>query len=199
MRTAHAESLLALDERASAAQLLDDVLQSHPRDAVRARFVRAQLADEESESALAVRLLEPLLDEPEYAEPARALLARNQAALQSHAQSRESLAREEQAALESGARAQEAAVASRTLPPEPNAPRSGTEAWSTRGTLKSGGSRTFRTKNLKAGFTYIFHATGSCTAPPRRRAAKASWDPQWICSVRTGECESVPWTRCHSR
>src|SRR5687768_1073736 len=57
VRTAHAESLLAVDERASAAQLLDAVLQAHPRDAVRARFLRAQLADEESEPALAVRLL----------------------------------------------------------------------------------------------------------------------------------------------
>ncbi len=176
VRTAHAESLLSVDERASAAQLLDEIFQAHPQDAVRARFLRAQLADEESESALAVRLLEPLVKDPEYGGPARALLERNQAALQSQAQARETLAREEQAALEAAARAQEAAAA-RTLSDERNAPRSGTEAWSTRGTLKSGGSRTFRTKNIQAGFTYTFHATGACTAPPVKKGRKSRLGP----------------------
>jgi hypothetical protein len=176
VRTAHAESLTAVDERASAAQLLDAILQAHPQDAVRARFLRAQLADEESESALVVRLLEPLVKDPEYGEPARALLARNQAALQSQALAREALAREEQAALEASARAQEVA-ATRTPTAAPNAPRSGSEAWSARGTLKSGGQRTFRTKNIQAGFTYTFHATGSCTAPPVKKSRKSKLGP----------------------
>jgi tetratricopeptide (TPR) repeat protein len=176
VRTAHAESLTAVDERASAAQLLDEIIQAHPQDAVRARFLRAQLADEESESALVVRLLEPLIKDPEYGEPARALLARNQEALQSTAQARESMAREEQAVLEASARAQEEA-ASRAGTTERNAPRPGTEAWSTRSTLKSGGARTFRTKNIKAGFTYIFHATGSCTAPAAPKGRKSKLGP----------------------
>jgi hypothetical protein len=173
VRTAFAESLLSVDERASAAQLLDTLIQAHPRDAVRARFLRAQLADEESEHALAVRLLEPLIKDAEYGEPARALLARNQAALQSQAQARETMVRDEQAARESAARAQQAA-ASRSLPEDRNAPRSGTEAWSSRSTLKSGGARTFRTKNIKAGFTYIFHATGACTPPPQKKGSRKS-------------------------
>jgi tetratricopeptide (TPR) repeat protein len=177
VRTAHAESLLAVDERASAAQLLDQIIQAHPLDAVRARFLRAQLADEESESALAVQLLEPLVKDPEYGEPARTLLARNQAALQSQSQARESMAREEQAVLESAARAQEAA-STRNLPPDRNAPRSGTEAWSARGTLKSGGARTFRTKNIKEGVTYTFHATGTCTAPPAKKGRKKGLGPK---------------------
>jgi len=118
-------------------------------------------------------LFAPSAARPERPLDARALLAKSQAALQSQAQARETLAREEQAALEAAARAQQAA-ASRTLPEQPNAPRSGTEAWSTRSTLKSGGSRTFRTKNIKAGFAYIFHATGSCAPPPQKKGSRKS-------------------------
>jgi tetratricopeptide (TPR) repeat protein len=196
VRTALAESLISLDERASAAQLLDEVLQAHPKDAVRARFLRAQLADAESEHALAVRLLEPLLQEPEYAEPTRALLTRNQAALQDRAQARDTLAREEQAAQQAAARAHEVA-SSRTLPEQPNAPRSGTEAWSTRGTLKSGGARTFRTKNIQAGATYIFHATGRCTPPAQKKGRKSRLGPTVDLfgqdfRVRIGSLEPLP-------
>jgi len=196
VRTAHAESLLAVDERASAAQLLEEILLAHPRDAVRARFLRAQLADEESEPALAIRLLEPLIKDSEYAQPARALLARSQAALQSQAEARDTLAREEQAAQQAAARAQEVA-ASRTLPEAPNAPRSGTEAWSTRGTLKSGGARTFRTKNIQAGATYIFHATGRCTPPAQKKGRKSRLGPTVDLfgqdfRVRIGSLEPLP-------
>ncbi|MDY7229005.1 hypothetical protein [Hyalangium rubrum] len=173
VRTAHAESLLAVDERSAAARLLDETLQAHPRDAVRARFLRARLADEEAESALVVRLLEPILQEPEYGEPARALHARNQSALQSHSQARETMAREEQALSESAARAQEVA-SSRSSEADRHAPRSGSEVWSARATLKSGAQRTFRTKNIQAGATYIFHATGGCTAPSSNKKGRKS-------------------------
>ncbi|MBN1204982.1 MAG: hypothetical protein JXB05_08675 [Myxococcaceae bacterium] len=156
--TAHAESLLAVDERTAAARLLDETIQAHPRNAARARFLRARLADEEAESARVVRLLEPLVEDLEYGAPSRALLARHQAALQSQAEARETLAREEQEATE------RATHASKSVP---KAPRSGTEAWSARGTLKSGGQRTFRTRHIQPGFTYIFHATGTCTGPAR--------------------------------
>jgi hypothetical protein len=164
MRTAHAESLIAVDERTTAAKLLDEVLQAPRGTTARARLLRAQLADLESESALVVKLAQPLLEDPQYGPPARELLARHQAALDSHAQARQSLAREELDAAERAARAQEAA---RTRPGEPT--RSGTEAWSTRATVQSGGQRTFKPRNLQAGSTYVFHATGTCTGPTRPR------------------------------
>jgi hypothetical protein len=167
VRTAHAESLLALDERTAAARLLDETLQAHPRHATRARFLRAQLADQEAESAQVVQLLGPLVEDPEYGPSARELLARHQAALQSQAQARERLAREEQTVAEGVARAHEVAER-RTAALAHDAPRPGTEAWSTRGTLQSGGQRTFRTRNIRAGFTYIFHATGTCKGPSRK-------------------------------
>jgi len=170
VRTAHAESLIAVDERAAAAKLLDEVLQAPPRTTARARLVRAQLADLESESTLVVKLAQSLLEDPEYGPPARELLARHQAALENHSQARESLVREEQDAAERAARAQEVA---RSRPEELDraGPRSGTEAWSARGTVQSGGQRTFKTRNLQAGSTYVFLATGTCAGPtqPKRK------------------------------
>jgi hypothetical protein len=146
VRTSHAESLIAVDERTAAARLLDDTLQAHPRNAARARLLRAQLASEEGESAVVVKLVQPLVEDPEYGASARELLARHQTRLQDQALARESPTR---------------APSTRDTPP------SGTEIWSTRSTLPSGGQRTFRTRNLQAGVSYIFHATGTCTAPSK--------------------------------
>src|SRR4051812_7982613 len=42
VQTAHAESMLALDQRSEAAKLLDDTITDHPEGAVRARFLRGQ-------------------------------------------------------------------------------------------------------------------------------------------------------------
>lgn len=163
VRTAHAESLLSMEERTAAAHLLDEILQSHPNNAMRARFLRAQLADEESESALVVKLAQPLVNDPEYGPPARELLARHQAALESQSQARETLAREEQDVAEKAAQAREVAA---HHTPDTGAPPPDHEAWSARATLKSGGQHTFHTRNIQAGTTYIFHATGTCKGPP---------------------------------
>ncbi|MFL5345637.1 MAG: hypothetical protein ACJ8AT_12625 [Hyalangium sp.] len=163
VRTAHAESLLAMDERTAAAHLLDETLQAHPDSALRARFLRAQLADEESESALVVKLAQPLVNDPEYGAPARELLARHQAALQSQSQARENLTREEQDVAEKAAQAREVAA---HHTPDSGAPGSDREAWSARATVKSGGQHTFHTRNIQAGTTYTFHATGTCKGPP---------------------------------
>lgn len=159
VRTAHAESLIAVDERSEAAKLLEEVLQKPARTTARARLVRAQLADLESESALVVTLAQPLAADPQYGATARELLARHQAALDSHTQARESMAREEQSAAERAAQAQDSL--------ERTSVRSGTEAWSTRGSVSSGGQRTFKTRNLQAGSTYVLHATGTCSGPPK--------------------------------
>lgn len=167
VRTAHAESLIAVDERSEAAKLLDEVLQGPARTTARARLVRAQLADLESESALVVKLAQPLVADPQYGATARELLARHQAALDSHTQARASMAQEEQSAAERAAQAQDSL--------ERTSARSGTEAWSARGTVSSGGQRTFKTRNLQAGTTYVFHATGTCTGPskPKRKGGLA--------------------------
>jgi hypothetical protein len=167
VRTAHAESLLAVDERTAASRLLDETLQAHPRNTGRARFLRAQLADQESESALVVKLAQPLVDDPEYGAPARQLFARHQATLQSQAQARETLALEEQSATERAAQAQAVATSRQPLL-DGTAPRSGSEAWSAQGSIKSGGQRTFRTRNIQAGFTYLFYATGTCSGPSKQ-------------------------------
>src|SRR5689334_8096880 len=45
VQTAHAENLIALDQRSDAANLLDQTIQDHPEGAVRARYLRGQLAD----------------------------------------------------------------------------------------------------------------------------------------------------------
>lgn len=197
VRTAHAESLLAVDERTAAAHLLDDTLQAHPRDAVRARFLRARLADEESESALVVKLAQPLVDDPEYGPPAKELLTRHQAALQSQSQARESLAREEQDAAQKAAHAQEVAATRTSDPTDRATPRSGTEAWSARGTVPSGGQRTFHTRNIQAGVTYIFQATGTCTKPPTQKGRKHRLPPPVDLfgqdfRVRIGSLDSMP-------
>jgi hypothetical protein len=175
VRTAFAESLLSVDERTAAARLLDELLQAHPQDAMRARFLRARLADEESESALVVKLAPPLLEDPEYAPPARELLARHQAALEAQAQARQTLSQDEAAMLERARKVAEERTP--TSPPSQDAPRSGSEAWSSRATIKSGGQRTFRTRNLQAGVTYTFHATGTCTAPQSPKGKKSRLAP----------------------
>lgn len=174
VRTAHAESLIAVDERTAAAKLLDEVLQGPARTTARARLVRAQLADLESESALVVTLAQPLVEDPQHGAAARELLARHQAALDRHSQARETLAREEQEAAERAALAQQAAH-SRPEDLERTGARSGHEAWSTRGTVDSGGQRTFKTRGLQAGTTYVFHATGTCAGPtkPKRKGGLA--------------------------
>jgi hypothetical protein len=191
VRTAHAESLLSVDERSAAAHLLDKTLEAHPQNAQRARFLRAQLADKESESALVVQLTQPLVNDREYGPQARALLARHQAALQAQAQARETLSRDEKDAL---ARQEAAAQAG----PDRLSTRPGTEAWSARGTVQSGGQRTFHTRNLQAGATYILHATGTCTAPtPSKRGRKARLGPTVDLfgqdfRVRIGSLEPLP-------
>jgi hypothetical protein len=198
VRTAHAESLLAVDERTAAAHLLDAVIQAHPREAVRARFLRARLADEESESVLVVKLAQPLVDDPEYGAPAKELLVRHQAALQAQAQARESLTREEQDAAQKAAHAQEVAASRTSDTEERGTPRSGTEAWSARGTVASGGQRTFHTRNIQAGVTYMFHATGTCTGPSTSSKGRKPRIPPTVdlfgqdFRVRIGSLEPMP-------
>ncbi|MHB8873957.1 MAG: hypothetical protein ACYC8T_09760 [Myxococcaceae bacterium] len=161
--TAHAENLLGLDQRAEAEKLLDQTVQDHPEGAVRARFLRGELAAREGESAVCVQVLSPILEDPEFGARAKELAAGCQGALQQKADDRLALAEREREALARAGRANEIAAARGALPQEKGMPRSGSEVWSVRGTVKSGGSRTFQSKNVKAGFTYELRATVLCT------------------------------------
>jgi hypothetical protein len=167
--TAHAENLLGLEQRAEAEQLLDRTIQGHPEGAVKARFLRGQLASTEGEHAVCVQVLTPVVDDPEFGARAKELMTACQAGLQRQADDRTALADKERDAAAKAERANEIATARGALPVEKGMPKPGTEVWSARGTVKSGGARTFASKNIKAGITYEFHATTNCTRPKKKK------------------------------
>ena len=172
--TAHAENLLALEQRAEAEKLLDRTIQEHPEGAVKARFLRGQLAATESEHAVCVQVLAPVLDDPEFGARAKELTASCQTGLQRQADDRKALADKEREVAANAGRANEIATARGALPLEKGMPRPGSEVWSARGTVKSGGSRTFPSKNIKAGFTYELHATTNCTRSSKKKKQKVT-------------------------
>jgi len=162
--TSEAESFISLDQRGEAAKILDDTIQAHPGEAARARFLRGQLADVEHDWAIAAQVLKPLAEDPQYGPQAQEILTRAEAGLQEDAQAEAQLkANEEQIAA--NAIKGEAIATSRA--PLKGLPRSGTQIWAGRGTIKSGGSKTFLTKNVKAGVDYVIHAMATCTGPKK--------------------------------
>lgn len=160
VQTAHAESMLALDQRTEAAQLLDDTIQDHPEGAVRARFLRGQLADEENEPAVAVQVMKPIAEDPEYGPKVQPLIARNEDRLMKQSAEKAEMKTEEDKLKEQAEKAKE--IASSRLPSS-GLDASGREIWTGRGTVKTGGSKSWSMKNLKANSTYVLFATGSCT------------------------------------
>ena len=162
VQTAHAENLLALDQRSDAATLLDQTIQDHPEGAVRARYLRGQLADEENEPAVAVQVLKPLAVDAEYGEKVLPLIARNEEKLLKASEAKAELKTEEERMKAGLEKANEIATARGALPTDKSMQRLGSEVWSVRGTVKQGGQRSFNTKNVKAGSTYVLNATGSC-------------------------------------
>ncbi|MBF5042865.1 hypothetical protein FGE12_10735 [Aggregicoccus sp. 17bor-14] len=155
VRLAHARSLLALGERGAAAQLLDEALRT-PGDGGEERLLRAELARDEGEPEQVVRLLETRAT-PRSAR-AQALLGEARAQLPARSEARQQLA---ELARAQQAREREAALRE----PPPARLRRGREAWGTRGVVESGGQRTFRLHNVRAGETYVLLATGQCTLP----------------------------------
>ena len=87
----HAQNLVALDQRAEAASLLDRLLEAHPGEVPLARLVRGQLAADEGEHELALRILAPLADHPTYRAEVAPLMEASRRALDE----RERRAREE--------------------------------------------------------------------------------------------------------
>ncbi len=167
--TAHAESLLELDQRTEGEKILDDTIRAHPDGAVRARYLRGVLADAEGDSAVAVSVLTPIQDDPEYGDKVKALLQKHQDALRKNNQEREDLKAQEAALAVNAEKAQAIASARGKIPHEKGMPRSGAEVWGARGTVATGASRSFQAKNVKAGFTYEFWATGTCTRKAKKQ------------------------------
>lgn len=165
VQSAHAENLIALDQRSDAATLLDQTIQDHPEGAVRARYLRGQLADEENEPAIAVQVLKPLAEDAEYGEKVKPLIARNEEKLLKHSEAKAELKNDEERMKAGMEKANEIATARGDLQSEKGGQKLGSEVWSARGTVKTGGQRAFNTKNIKAGATYVLNATGSCKVP----------------------------------
>lgn len=176
VQTAHAENLIALDQRTEAATLLDQTIQDHPEGAVRARFLRGQLADEENDPAIAVQVLKPLVEDLEYGEKVKPIIARNEERLLKDSESKAELKSEEEKMKANMEKANEIATARGALPQDGKTQALGSEVWGARGTVKQGGQRSFNTKNIKAGTTYVLNATGACKVKAqstgrRRRAS----------------------------
>ncbi|HET9452287.1 MAG TPA: hypothetical protein VFO83_15460 [Aggregicoccus sp.] len=187
LQLAHARSLLALEQRGAAAQLLDGLLRTpRPGRAVhaQARLLRAELAQAEGEPARVVALLTPPGDSPR----ARALLA--QARAQLEARAREALAAD--------ALAQPPAEGEASAEEEEDARvRPGQEAWGTRGVVQGGGQRTFRLRHVRAGRTYVLLATGHCTlSRPDAKRRRTSPAPRELFGVdfraQVGSLEAWP-------
>lgn len=163
--TSEAESYLALDLRTEAAKVLNDTIQDHPNEAARARMLRGQLADAENDWAIAVQVLKPIQDDPEYGAKAKEILARAQANLQANAQAQAGMKQTEQQ-LEENAQAAEAIATARG--PMKGVARSGTLVWTGKGKVASGGSKTFLTKNIKAGVDYVIHTSALCSGQKKK-------------------------------
>lgn len=169
VETAQAESLIATEQRTEGAKLLDQVIEKFPGTALRARLLRAELANNERDWAIAAQVARPLTGDPEYGKRATALVALAEHNLQENGGEKARLALEEQQVRDNGDKA--AAIAtSHTVTKGSEA--SGYEVWSGKtAKVVHGGSKTFSTKNLKAGSSYVFVATGTCEKP---KVAKAS-------------------------
>lgn len=176
--TANAESLLALKQRTAASKLLDSIIEDHPSEAVRARWLRGRLASKENDWAVALQVLQPIASDSFYGPKAQPLISAAQTHLQSQQQAQAELSqREQRLQLESQrvkqALAQHAKEAHRY--------HSGHVVWSGRGTVRSGGSHSWRTKHIQAGQRYILRATAKCTAGKkhhgRRRGGARIYSP----------------------
>lgn len=162
--TSEAESFIALDQRGEASRILDDTIVAHPNEAARARLLRGQIADLEHDWAVAAQVLKPLAEDPQYGPQAQEILARANQGLQADAQAIAQLKQSEAQAEEMAKRGEEIATARGRIK---GMARSGTQVWAGRGTVKTGGSRTWLTKNIKAGTHYVLHAMATCKGPKK--------------------------------
>jgi tetratricopeptide (TPR) repeat protein len=146
---ARAQFLNNLGQRLEAAEVLDQLLVSHPKDLPQARLLRGQLAASEGAHQLVLRTLEPLASDPKYKAEVEPLLAASRQAL------KESAARE-------SARPTPPSSEARVPPLE-----SGRVVASFDGTLSLGADRTFNARGLRKGTSYVFRASGQCSREDR--------------------------------
>ena len=144
----HARSLLAVDQQAEAATVLDLLLQKHPDDLPAARLLRGRLAAGEGEPELALRILAPLAATEAFRKEAEPIVAECRKALA------EKAARPD-AGLDMKVRE---AVAKLDRP----AADSGRVVASFPETMARGEERGFVAKGLRQGERYLFRADGSC-------------------------------------
>lgn len=173
VQTAHAESLLALQQRGDAAALLDRILEHHGDEARRARMLRGKLAALEADHALALRILRPLEREEQYGEEVAELLASCTAALEQKHANKADLALAE---AEARARAEEAEAALEQAPAVNAGPP---VTIPLRGKVSNGGEKVFTAK-LRKGAAYVFTANGICTrsaTKKKRRGSRLYEDP----------------------
>lgn len=173
----HAALLVAVKHRAEASEVLDRVIARHPDSYPRARLLRGQVAAEEADHELAVRLLEPLSSDPKLMAEAEPLLVRSRAELQQRQAAQGELTRLETQADDPAARPAKKGRKGKREPDDPPvsraldqpAPDAGRLVANLSGKISLGGERTFTVKGLEKGRNYTFKASGECS----RKAAKA--------------------------
>lgn len=173
VQTAHAESLLVLNQRGEAADLLDRILKFHGDEARRARVLRGKLAAQEADHALAIRVLRPLEGDEQYGEEVARLIQTSATALEQRHANKADLALAEASAREKAEKAEQA------LKAQPDDDERTPVAIPLRGKVGNGGEKIFTAK-VKKGSSYVFTASGQCTrsaTKKKRRGSRMYEDP----------------------
>ncbi len=167
VQTAHAESLLALQQRGEAAVLLDRILKFHGDEARRARILRGKLAAAEADHDLAIRVLRPLEGDEQYGEEVARLMQESATALEQRHANKADLALAEADARQKAEKAEEAL---KTY--EPGEHGGAGVAIPLRGKVGVGGEKVFTAK-VKKGQSYVFTANGQCTRAAKKKKARS--------------------------
>ncbi len=157
---AHAEGLLAANQRGEAAAVLDRVIAENRADqAPKAWLARGSLAALEGDYALAVLRLEPLADNPELNAQVGPLLATSRTALKG----------EQEAEIQATKPGPEPAERSEARSQKPGAMIAAFP-----GEVSLGGQQVFHATGLKPGAMYAFRAVGKCWHVTRARTTWSS-------------------------
>ena len=162
--TAHAEQLIAADQRGEAASVLDRLLTRPGADVRQARLLRGRLATDEGEYDLAVRVLEPIRTDSELGTKAQQLIAEAQSKSTEKAEGARRLGEMQQQSDAAAERAVASAAAHRQI-----AGPSGQVVWQANGEVGRQADKTFNAKGTKKGTAYVFRADGECEKQRRYR------------------------------
>jgi hypothetical protein len=177
--TAHAEQLIATEQRGEAASVLDRLLTRPGGDQREPRLLRGRLAEDEGEYELAVQVLDPLRKDPDYGPRANAIVIEAEAKIAEKNASNQRLSELKQSTDKAASQAMSSSAASdRSRAP------GGRVVWKTSDHVDRGADRTFVAKGTKKGGAYTFRSAGFCE---RRRAYR-----------RNGWVRSAPLEDSHS-